>query len=238
MVDCQYHLYEIDRIEDIHEVLKNEENLQGLNVTIPYKQEIIPFLDDLDENARKIGAVNVIKIKSNRRLIGYNSDYYGFISVLVEWIGKFDLKRMKALVLGTGGTSRAVCTALQDLGVEYNLVSRSNKGATWLYSDLTRDVISTHRLIINTTPLGMHPNVDGKPDIPYQLLTKIHFLFDPLLPLPKPPVYAAFSHRWLKNPVLLSFLSSIPDGGGFDREFHRLSSYLYPPSIFDPSILV
>ena len=176
--DCRYNLYELDQIEGLNGVLRKENNLRGLNVTIPYKQEIIPFLDEIDEKAEKIGAVNVVKIGNDRQFIGYNSDYYGFRSSLEEWIGESEMKQMKALVLGAGGASRAVCTVLQDLGIDCINVSRSNKAGTLLYSDLTSDLIASHRLIINTTPLGMHPNIDGKPDIPYESLTKEHFLHD------------------------------------------------------------
>lgn len=175
ITNCSYDLFELTSISEFSELIKKiGEDFGGLNVTIPYKKEVIPYLDEVDPVAQKIGAVNVIK-KENEKLVGYNSDYFGFKKSLVEWLETQDLK---ALILGTGGASDSVSAVLTDLGIKYKYVSRSSNDNRMTYLDLNENIIIDHKLIINTTPLGTFPNVEEKPDIPYPWLTKDHYLFD------------------------------------------------------------
>ena len=180
IVGNEYKLFEIDNINLFNQLLKVHPSISGLNVTIPYKNEVIPFLDDLDESAEKVGAVNVIKVKTEasgeKKLIGYNTDYLAFKNSLVNWLKG---KEVQALVLGTGGASQAICTALNELSIPFLSVSRSSeKGLS--YEEISRkpELVKHHRLIINTTPLGMYPNVDQHPMIDYALLSKDYFLYD------------------------------------------------------------
>lgn len=183
-----YHLFELPEITDfVNLVEKYSTSLGGFNVTIPYKQLIIPYLDELDGAAGRIGAINTIKIvkdKSNNnlhkniKLIGYNTDYWGFINSIKNWNAFAQINPKKALVLGTGGAAKAVIVALNDLGIEVQVVSRKKENNTITYEELTAQLIENHLLIVNTTPLGMFPNVDTFPEIPYQLLTENHLLYD------------------------------------------------------------
>lgn len=178
--DCFYNLYPLKNIDEFNYLINDFTELSGLNVTIPYKQNIIPFLDKLDFNAKKIGAVNTIKFNRNQNkleLIGYNTDYLGFIDSLKPLIN--NKIHNKALVLGTGGSSLAVTYALYKLGINYQIVSRSSKNSDSItYSSLSNDHIKDHKIIINTTPLGMYPQIGQSPNIPYQAITKQHILFD------------------------------------------------------------
>lgn len=172
--DAQYELFEIDHIEKLAEVTK-ENTLQGLNVTIPYKQQIIQHLDQLDPVAKRIGAVNTVLFKAGKK-IGYNSDYYGFRDSLVPWIRPASVS--KALILGTGGASRAVVCVLQDLGIEPVYVSRHSTQYAISYEELSKKSLNEYPLLINTTPLGMSPDTDSYPDIDYAQLTHRHFCYD------------------------------------------------------------
>lgn len=174
LLDHHYDLFEIDSISLVNEIL-NLQDLQGLNVTVPYKEEIIPFLNELDDSAKKVGAVNVVKIVNGNK-IGYNSDYYGFKQSLEEWLPTNFNK--KALVLGTGGASKAVTTALSDLKIEYKCVSRNPIKDEISYSETDDYLNDQFHLIINTTPLGMSPNINSSPEINYNLLTNEHYLYD------------------------------------------------------------
>ena len=176
ITDAQYELYELKSLQDFKNWMNTISNLKGLNVTIPYKQEVIPFLDQLNEKAKAIGAVNVIKKELDGTYTGYNSDYYGFKNSLEDFLDKPFPK--KALVLGTGGASKAVIVALQDMGIDYRYVSRKTSGGILSYEDLTDELITTHQLIINTTPLGMYPGVDQCPPIPYEAIGSTHYLYD------------------------------------------------------------
>ncbi|GAB4160707.1 MAG: shikimate dehydrogenase [Winogradskyella sp.] len=168
--------FDLDAIEDLEDIIKNTPNLKGLNVTIPYKQAVIPFLDDINKKARKIGAVNTIKITRYQKLIGYNTDYYGFKNSLKPLLKKH---HKRALILGTGGASKAIAYALKKLRIQYDYVSRSEKkGVKFLYSDLTHEIISSYSIIINCTPIGTFPNVNECPDIPYDSITERHILYD------------------------------------------------------------
>lgn len=172
-----YQLFPITAIEELPALLAAHPNLQGLNVTIPYKQAVLPLLDELDENARAVGAVNTIRIRDGR-LQGFNTDIYGFERSLRRFLQTADEAPGAALVLGTGGASKAVRFVLERLHLAYLLVSRHAERGDLVYEDLDRDLVATHPLIINTTPLGMAPAVDTHPDLPYQYLTAAHFLYD------------------------------------------------------------
>ncbi len=171
-----YDLFELATIAEFPKLLSRQVDLRGLNVTIPYKQAVIPYLTELSEIAQRIGAVNVIKLEKNGNLTGHNSDYFGFIESLMGFIG--DRQDLKALVLGTGGASKAVCVALDDVGIEFSTVSRDTSKADFTYAEITSEVIKSNQLIINTTPLGMSPNTEEAPKIPYSAVSEKHFLFD------------------------------------------------------------
>lgn len=179
-IDAVYSNYEIENIGLLPAIIDSESELRGLNVTIPYKEQIIPFLDELDEGARKIGAVNVIKIEypehGKRKLIGYNSDIIGFQNSIQPLINK--TIHQKALVLGTGGASKAIVRGLLNLGISSTYVSRTPKPDAFTYNDLNSKIINEYRLIVNTSPTGTFPNIDEAPDIPYQYLTDKHLLYD------------------------------------------------------------
>lgn len=169
-IEAEYSLYPTG-IEDLR--LKIEDllsSLDGFNVTLPYKQAIIPFLDRLDETAEAIGAVNVV-----HRRVGYNTDCLGFMDSIRPLLREFN---RQALVLGTGGASKAVCFGLRKLGVNPTLVSRTPKEGMLGYQDLTEEVMAQHTVIVNCTPLGMYPEVDQCPDIPYERISARHLLFD------------------------------------------------------------
>jgi len=173
---CQFDLYELPQIGDFERVLLENPELEGIAVTIPYKQQVIPFLDTLDPACEIIGAVNCIKIK-DQKLTGYNTDYIGFKHSLELWIN--DL-RPKSLVLGTGGASKAVKQALKDLGIEFLSVSRLASGNQITYRDLKENpsILKDHHLIINCTPLGTFPKVEEMPDIPLDQLGSEHLVYD------------------------------------------------------------
>lgn len=174
--NCEFELYEIPNIADFNLVLSENPELEGMSVTIPYKQEVIPFLDELDLACEEIGAVNCIQIRNGKRK-GFNTDYIGFKNSLQNWLGN-DIPR--ALVLGTGGASKAVKVALRDLGVSFLVVSRSEQENQITYADLRSnpDFLINFPLIINTTPLGTFPKTDEIPDIPLEMLTSSHWVYD------------------------------------------------------------
>lgn len=183
-IDAEYLNFEIEHISELRKVLLLNPHLQGLNVTIPHKAAVIPFLDELSPIAKKIGAVNVIKIEREQehdnsygyRLKGYNTDYIGFKDSIAPFINPN--QHSKALVLGTGGASKAVCCALETLGIAWTYVSRTPREGAFTYNTLTPDIIADNKIIINTTPLGTYPNVDDAPQIPYQAITSQHLLYD------------------------------------------------------------
>lgn len=182
--DCRYELFELKDINDFPSVIKNNPDLKGLNVTIPHKETVMKFLDEWDEPVKEIGAVNVIKVKDGK-LKGYNSDYHGFIRSLFHLVfGDYEDQEAKwveiapkALVLGTGGAAKAVKAALKDHYFPFLTVSRTGGLADLTYKDIP-EVISEYKLIINTTPVGMYPNVESSPDLPYDKITPEHYLFD------------------------------------------------------------
>ena len=173
--DCDYSLYELPEIECVKEFMHTPD-LVGFNVTIPYKQQIIPYLDALDAQACEVGAVNCVKIERDGRRVGYNTDVDGIRLSLDKLLG--EEKVGSALVLGTGGASQAVQYVLRERRICYKVVSREKGKADLTYDDLTQDVMATHRLIINASPVGMYPACDNCPDIPYAMLSGSHFLFD------------------------------------------------------------
>jgi len=175
--NCEYVNFDIASIDDFSVLIKkNSPQLKGLNVTIPYKEEIIPFLDKIDKKVKKIGAVNTIKITKRGELKGFNTDVYGFEKSLEPLLKQH---HKKALILGTGGASKAVTFALKKLGIKYKLVSRNpQKKREISYQELSKKIIQKNLLIINCTPLGTHPNIDLFPNIPYQFITKNHLLYD------------------------------------------------------------
>ncbi len=171
----QYLNFDLKDISEFRNLLKLHKNIKGFNITIPYKQDIMPFLDGLSEEAQKIGAVNTIKIE-NGKLIGYNTDAYGFEQTLKLVITKTD---EKALILGWGGASKAVKFVLTKLGFDVVVVSRTPTNEAFItYNQLTKSLIEQTKLIVNCTPLGTFPRIDDCPDIPYQYLNNTHILFD------------------------------------------------------------
>jgi shikimate dehydrogenase len=178
IIDCSYETYPIADINLINHLIENEPDLVGLNVTIPYKSDIVKFLDTISPEAREIGAVNVIKLKrtgAGVKLSGYNSDITGIKDSLYPFING---KVHRALVLGTGGSSRAVCYVLRKMGLTVTLVSRVRRAGIISYSDVHSDLLSMSGLIVNTTPLGMFPDIDSYPGIDYKMLNSNHILFD------------------------------------------------------------
>lgn len=169
--DCEYKAYSLDSIERYAELSKKE--FVGLNVTIPYKEKVIPYLDELSEDALEIGAVNTIHFVDGKSY-GYNSDIYGFSKSLTNWIEE-ELPA-KALILGSGGASKAVSYVCQKLGIKAAIVSR--KQGFLNYKDINEEILNTHHLIVNTTPLGMSPQIDAFPDLDYTLLSEAHYCYD------------------------------------------------------------
>lgn len=171
---CEYLNFDLDAIDLLPSVLAEHPDLEGFNVTIPYKEQIIPLLDAVSEGAARIGAVNCVRVQDGR-LVGHNTDVFGAgltIDRLTEG------KPCKALVLGSGGASKAVREALRQREIPYLLVSRKRGDGAAAYEDLTEEIMQSHTLIINTTPLGMHPKVDAAPAIPYEWVGENHMLFD------------------------------------------------------------
>lgn len=181
-IDAEYLNFEIENIEDIVKVLDNTENLKGLNVTIPHKETVIPFLDSLSTSAQKIGAVNTIKViryhnnGTSYKLEGHNTDYVGFKKSIQPLINPHT--HTKALVLGTGGASKAIVQALEDMNIEWLYVSRTKGNNCITYNDIDASIMDDYKVIINCSPLGTFPKTDECPNLPYHLITKEHLLYD------------------------------------------------------------
>jgi shikimate dehydrogenase len=171
---CVFDLFPIKEIGEFKNLVIHQNNLKGLAVTIPYKETVIPFLDKLSDAAKEIGAVNCIQFK-NGKAIGFNTDVIGFENSLLPLLQR---QHTKALILGTGGASKAVQYVLQNLNIDFLLVSRTKSNNTISYEDVSEEILQTYQMIINTTPLGMSPNEEGFADIPYQFLTPKHLLYD------------------------------------------------------------
>jgi len=175
LLDYSYENLDFQDIAEFPIFLQNNQDLKGLNVTIPYKESIIPYLDKLSKKATAIGAVNTIRFTKNGKLKGYNTDYYGFQKAL-EPLLQADHK--KALLLGTGGASKAVAYALQQMGINTTYVSRNSSENTIGYSQINASTFTEYQIIINCTPLGTAPNVDVCPEIPYEYFNSNHIAFD------------------------------------------------------------
>lgn len=171
IMDAEYKSYPLENINLFPDLFSDE--LVGINVTIPYKEQVIPFMDELSPAVQKIGALNTILFKDGKR-IGYNTDVYGFQTSLTEWCA--DQLPKKALVLGSGGAAKAVKYVLKFLDISFKVISRSNP--KWNYSALNKEVLEEHLLIVNTTPLGMYPNEDKCADLPYQFISDKHYVYD------------------------------------------------------------
>ena len=178
-IDAVYENYELPDVSTLRKMIDETPELRGLNVTIPHKQAVIPLLDSLSEEAREIGAVNVIRIthRSNgtTHLEGHNSDFIGFTKSIKPLLLQ---NHHNALILGTGGASRAVCFALTRMGIRWQYVSRTRRPGILSYEDLTPELIQQYQIIVNCTPTGMYPHVDEAPPLPYDALTPQHLLFD------------------------------------------------------------
>jgi shikimate dehydrogenase len=174
---CSYKNFEIDKIEKVHQLVKDNLDLVGFNVTIPYKESIIPFLSSLDKNADSISSVNTVLVnRKDLSLKGFNTDYIGFKQSIKPFL---ELQHTHALVFGNGGSSKAIAYALKQLGIKYFIVTRTPKEANEIaYSDLDEHSISRYKLLINTTPLGMFPNEDASIDIPYKGIGEQHLVYD------------------------------------------------------------
>jgi len=173
--DSVYKLYELPDIAAFPDLLKTHPHLKGLNVTIPYKESIIPFLDELDEAAAQIGAVNVIKFTQGKTK-GFNSDYPGFMQSLQNFYP--DYSQAQALVFGAGGAAKAVFAALNHLNIPYQVVTRHRQPGQLHYEDITPALIKSNSLLINTTPLGTYPHVETCVPIPYEAISEHHYLYD------------------------------------------------------------
>ena len=174
ITECSYELFPLKTIGELPELLKNHPELEGLNITIPYKKQVVPFLHATHILAG-LDACNCINITAGK-LVGYNTDVTGFEKSLQPLLKSY---HRDALVLGNGGATTAVVFVLKKLGIRYTIVSRKiHNGSTLVYKDLTKKLISENLLIINTTPLGMYPDVAECPDIPYQFITGKHLLYD------------------------------------------------------------
>jgi shikimate dehydrogenase len=195
IADCRYDNFPIEDIGQLTGIIENNPGLIGLNVTIPYKEKVVPFLDNISEEAREIGAVNTIKISRSGEsitLLGYNTDVYGFSESLKPLLQP---QHTSALILGTGGASKAVKFALRQLGIKFIQVSRNRSEKYLAYEDLTPEIIDQNKLIINTTPLGTFPKVEELPPLPYQHLSSGHLLYD----LVYNPAVTAFLNRGLEQ---------------------------------------
>ncbi|MDR2775135.1 MAG: shikimate dehydrogenase [Tannerella sp.] len=179
-IDAEYVNFEIENVNDLKYVLRENSSLCGLNVTLPHKMNVIPLLDSITDNARNIGAVNVIKFKKGGlfgklHLEGHNSDILGFKKSIEPLLNE---THRKALILGTGGASKAICHGLKQLGIESIFVSRTQKEFGITYEEITQNTIANYTVIVNTTPVGMYPKSDICPNIPYRYITPGHIMYD------------------------------------------------------------
>jgi shikimate dehydrogenase len=172
--NASYENFSIPDIQELTSILEFKKGLDGFNITIPYKRAVIDFLDELSDPVKKMGACNCVKI-TDGKLKGFNTDIVGFQKSLQPFLKPI---HQKALILGTGGASAAVEYVFQQLNISYQFVSRNASEEAICYLDLTKNILDSYQLIINTTPLGMYPNVDACPEIPFQFITEQHHLFD------------------------------------------------------------
>ena len=189
ITDCTYNLFPIDSINQLPQLIKDNPNLCGLNVTIPYKESVIPFLNELDETAKAVGAVNCVKILNSNNspnsrlptpfLKGYNTDIFGFRQSIKPFL---ENQHERALILGTGGAAKAVYYVLKEIGIDCYFASRhknqDTRIKTFMYEEINENMINAFKLIVNTSPVGMFPDVTNAPKIPYQFITSSHLLYD------------------------------------------------------------
>lgn len=173
--NCQYENYDISDINQFPEIINASKGLVGLNVTIPYKEEIIPHLDKLSKSAKKIGAVNCITISKKKKLKGYNTDFSGFKKAIKPLLKEH---HKKALILGTGGASKAIAFAFKKLNIEFDFVSRNPSEYEFNYEELNEEIFNEYQIIVNTTPIGTFPNMTEAPELNYSLFTPQHIAFD------------------------------------------------------------
>lgn len=200
--NCEYENFDIQNLEQFKEIIKTSKGLVGLNVTIPFKEEIIPYLDKISKNAKKIGAVNCITISKKKKLKGYNTDFSGFKKALKPLLKKH---HTKALILGTGGASKAIAYALKKLNIEFDFVSRNPSEYEFGYNELTQEIFNEYHIIINTTPVGTFPNVNEAPPLNYEFFTPKHIAFD--------LVY---------NPEKTSFIKKANKAGAITKNGHQM----------------
>jgi shikimate dehydrogenase len=174
IADCAYESFELSNIDEFPRLISSHPELCGLNVTIPYKEAVLPFLDEQSEDVEAIGACNCIKVQGGK-LIGYNTDAYGFKTSIKPHLKSH---HQQALVFGSGGASKAIQYVLKELGIRFKVVSRKPLPNELPYEAIDKEVLKAHTLLVNTTPLGMYPNIDSCPLIPYKHLTSAHFLYD------------------------------------------------------------
>ena len=191
-LDCLYQHFDLKSLDELQEVLEKYPDLCGFNVTIPYKEAIIPLLDEIDAVAKEVGAVNVVKIVEGK-LKGFNTDVYGFEQLLSRAIKDRQIEH--ALVLGTGGASKAVQYVLRQRGIAFSTVSRNAEKGDYTYDTLADEVLRQNLLVINTTPLGMYPQMDDFPDLHYQAIGKKHILID-LIYNPKETAFMELGKTW------------------------------------------
>ncbi len=179
ITDCEFNVYPLSTINELPQLLINNPNLIGLSVTLPYKESVVPFLNEMDKTAQVVGAVNCIKI-SNKKLMGFNTDVLGFRQSIKPFL---ETAHQKALILGTGGASKAVAFVLKEIGIDCFFVTRNKMNNNqndrlFSYEELNVNIIKAFKLIINTTPVGMFPSINTAPDIPYQFISDSHLLYD------------------------------------------------------------
>ena len=191
-LDCVYQHFDLKSLDELHEVIEKYPDLCGFNVTIPYKEAIIPLLNEMDAVAKEVGAVNVVKINEGK-LKGYNTDVYGFEQLLNRAINGKEIDH--ALILGTGGASKAVQYVLKQKGIPYATVSRDAEKGDYTYDTLNDEILRQNHLIINTTPVGMFPQIDDFPDLHYQALSNKHILID-LIYNPKETAFMELGKTW------------------------------------------
>jgi shikimate dehydrogenase len=172
--DAEYFTFSIPSINNLNEIIATHPHLSGFNITIPYKKKVIPFLHDIDETVKQLGACNCVNIKEGK-LKGYNTDVFGFEHSLKPFLKDH---HQKALILGTGGAAAAVGYVLQKLSIDFKFVSRHSTAFNLTYAQLNKQIIQEHNLIINTSPVGQYPNIHDAPDLPYEHIGSQHHLFD------------------------------------------------------------
>ncbi|TDD95258.1 shikimate dehydrogenase family protein [Flavobacterium cellulosilyticum] len=173
--NCTYENFDIPEINEFSKIIANNSDIYGINVTIPYKEQVIPYLDKLSKKATKIGAVNTIKFTKKGKLKGYNTDYYGFMESLKPLL---ETHHKKALILGTGGASKGVAFALAELDIDYTFVSREAKQNILSYEQINAETFQNYQLVINCSPVGTSPNTEAFPLIPYEYFTLKYIAYD------------------------------------------------------------